>query len=1125
MHAWNRRARAVLCLTALFVSAPAFAVRPGPSAGADAQRFGKNLGVKPFKRAPTAAALKALADFRRREGAAAVRFSPRTGLPESLSRFKAKARAGTPEQAARALLRDVRGFMGVDESELTLSRSIRRHGLDHLLFEQTRGGVPVFGARVKVHQTTGGEAILVQSSYEPPFAAPSAPSVSRERARQAVLAELPGAQVGAGALNYYPDPSDAKLRLAWRFEAASGNPPGLWVVLVDAVSAEVLLRYDRLDYAACLASGTVAGLVYPIDPTSVGGSGLPVVRPLANERVWVGSYVDSTTTDSTGFYCHATQAGKVFSGLKGPYASVYNHEAAPAHYDNGGGLWFTANLPISSPHPYTDDLDQTLSVTVPLPAGGTFAKVMPHFSQFNVGVITSGGSGPSEFVDWTDDDYVEVRDPAGNPLGAMSGARSPFLGPAVENLTYQVRLRTNDAGTAYGYDVDVSSFLVLPSGNSPGVSVGPSSTFTWVGGSPLPSGIPGVQAPTFDNSLSEINVFYQINQVHDFFRTTVDAQGLAAINAPLPVTVKFGPGLLNAFYNPVSRGLFIGDGGVTPGDGPFALDATVIHHEYTHFVVDTIYPIINFGQSGAISEANADYFSASSFAGQGLNTATEDGLPQIGQYVNQALLGSYSALPNNDGTTRDLDGTAKVFPGQWFGEIHTDSMFVSQSLWSLRKKTSARYLGQTSNATACGSGPCYKADVVAFGALFFFPESFQEYLEAALIVSNQAALGFVAGDSVTVQGAFSDHGILTAPQGGDAYEPNDGIANATDVSTMAAVVATIFPAGDIDAYALPAAPGSLRATLDLPPNPSQAGTYSALQMTLVDVRGNVLASASPTIDINPDAGGFCPTSGNCFTSAPSISFSVDASAAGQLYVLVSAAGTSLGSNAPSSSLQPYTLRLSYSPVAVVAANTVGAAFDSDLISFSVGVTSFTSPYYVFDHAQLRDQSLNVVPQTATNGAGSFLTFVSSAAPAGSITGQVRLASGFAARFPALGTVELELFGKSELGAVHSLGLSAPLSLSTNIVAFKAYNNVFNPKLGQRATLRYDLGAAGSLTIKLYSMNGSLVKTLFDGPVPAGKGSVDWWGVNDRGSTVASGVYLAHIIGPGIEQTQKIVVVK
>ena len=75
------------------------------------------------------------------------------------------------------------------------------------------------------------------------------------------------------------------------------------------------------------------------------------------------------------------------------------------------------------------------------------------------------------------------------------------------------------------------------------------------------------------------------------------------------------------------------------------------------------------------------------------------------------------------------------------------------------------------------------------------------------------------------------------------------------------------------------------------------------------------------------------------------------------------------------------------------------------------------------------------------------------------------------------------------------------------------------------TLKYSLLSAGTLSAKLYTLDGMLVKTLYDGPVPSGSGAVDWTGVNESGNTVASGLYLLRVKAPGIDKTAKVVVLR
>ncbi|MEN8008015.1 MAG: FlgD immunoglobulin-like domain containing protein, partial [Candidatus Krumholzibacteriota bacterium] len=73
------------------------------------------------------------------------------------------------------------------------------------------------------------------------------------------------------------------------------------------------------------------------------------------------------------------------------------------------------------------------------------------------------------------------------------------------------------------------------------------------------------------------------------------------------------------------------------------------------------------------------------------------------------------------------------------------------------------------------------------------------------------------------------------------------------------------------------------------------------------------------------------------------------------------------------------------------------------------------------------------------------------------------------------------------------------------IAFRTshYPNPFNPS----TTIKYSLPKAGHLKLRVYNVRGQLVKTLIDGPRPAGADqAVVWDGSNNLGSSVSSGVY-------------------
>ncbi len=79
----------------------------------------------------------------------------------------------------------------------------------------------------------------------------------------------------------------------------------------------------------------------------------------------------------------------------------------------------------------------------------------------------------------------------------------------------------------------------------------------------------------------------------------------------------------------------------------------------------------------------------------------------------------------------------------------------------------------------------------------------------------------------------------------------------------------------------------------------------------------------------------------------------------------------------------------------------------------------------------------------------------------------------------------------------------------------------NPVRGT-AQIHYALPEAGDVTLRVFSLEGGLVRTLLDGEAPAGPGVVQWDGRSDRGPVVPAGVYFFRLSGPGVEVERKIV---
>jgi hypothetical protein len=91
--------------------------------------------------------------------------------------------------------------------------------------------------------------------------------------------------------------------------------------------------------------------------------------------------------------------------------------------------------------------------------------------------------------------------------------------------------------------------------------------------------------------------------------------------------------------------------------------------------------------------------------------------------------------------------------------------------------------------------------------------------------------------------------------------------------------------------------------------------------------------------------------------------------------------------------------------------------------------------------------------------------------------------------------------------------------------YRLYQNVPNP-FNLSTTIRFDVAEdGGRVTLQIFDVRGSLVRTLLDAPVGAGDKSVRWDGRDDAGSAVATGVYLYRLNAPGFTETRKMLLLK
>jgi hypothetical protein len=87
------------------------------------------------------------------------------------------------------------------------------------------------------------------------------------------------------------------------------------------------------------------------------------------------------------------------------------------------------------------------------------------------------------------------------------------------------------------------------------------------------------------------------------------------------------------------------------------------------------------------------------------------------------------------------------------------------------------------------------------------------------------------------------------------------------------------------------------------------------------------------------------------------------------------------------------------------------------------------------------------------------------------------------------------------------------------------DNLIRPRLSNATTIDVLIYVEGQLKVQIFTIEGKLVKTIYDGTAPAGTTTRTWDGTNDQGQGVASGTYLVKATGPKLDTIKKIIVIR
>ena len=93
--------------------------------------------------------------------------------------------------------------------------------------------------------------------------------------------------------------------------------------------------------------------------------------------------------------------------------------------------------------------------------------------------------------------------------------------------------------------------------------------------------------------------------------------------------------------------------------------------------------------------------------------------------------------------------------------------------------------------------------------------------------------------------------------------------------------------------------------------------------------------------------------------------------------------------------------------------------------------------------------------------------------------------------------------------------------ASDILDFRPRVNPFNPE----TNISYDLPEDSFVSVSVYDMRGTLIKTLVNDVQSSGYKTLKWNGTNDKGQKVSAGLYLYRIEAEGFTDTKKMALLK
>ncbi len=282
-----------------------------------------------------------------------------------------------------SLVDENRDLFGITSAALRPVSSERRGRFWHADFRQVVDSVPVYGSRLQFRLSSDGRLVAISCRIFTEIGPVSSPTVSattaEARARAVTFFVEGRDRMGESRLVVYPRlvSGETHYHLSWMVDLNTQDPPGHWFTIVDALTGDVIDRWNQIYYEEASPDsiyGRVRGYILPGTPTDT-----PELEPF--EALLVELLSGGTDiTDFAGSFLIESEgmvSDSILVELLGSYADVNSDstddaslrlEAVPSV--SNPVLWDETNAPTSERngfyhavrvHEYVTDLDPSFT--------------------------------------------------------------------------------------------------------------------------------------------------------------------------------------------------------------------------------------------------------------------------------------------------------------------------------------------------------------------------------------------------------------------------------------------------------------------------------------------------------------------------------------------------------------------------------------------------------------------------------------------------------------------------------------------------------------------------------------------------------------------------------------------